>query len=193
MLASITLKYNGNYPAEIKVTLGSRFAHGTVAKVELKAGEPTLLLCLRLVVVRLPHNQPRRLYLMHPRPCLAALLIGTILIGPQLCLARGEWPDGPNKGWFQSLERPDNDANPHRKLDPKSLFCCGEADVVKTKFRVESGGDKYPEDRWYAWLDNQWTLVPPEKVVKGFAPDGRPYLFMLANTIQCFVRPKGGI
>jgi hypothetical protein len=29
--------------------------------------------------------------------------------------------------------------------------------------------------------------------VPDYAPDGRPYLFMLAGTIQCFVRPKGGL
>ena len=25
------------------------------------------------------------------------------------------------------------------------------------------------------------------------APNGQPYLFVLAGTIQCFVRPKGGL
>jgi hypothetical protein len=35
--------------------------------------------------------------------------------------------------------------------------------------------------------------VPPEKIVPDFAPDGQPYLFLLADTIQCFVRPKGGL
>jgi hypothetical protein len=129
---------------------------------------------------------------MFPR-CLAVLLITATLTTAQTCQAGGEWPDGPNKEWFQNLLRPDNEANPNRKLDPKSLSCCGAADVVKTKFRVESGGGRYPEDRWYAWLNDQWAPVPPEKIVKDFAPDGLPYLFVLAGTIQCFVRPKGGI
>jgi hypothetical protein len=34
---------------------------------------------------------------------------------------------------------------------------------------------------------------PPEKIIKDFAPNGQPYLFMLAGTIQCFVPPKGGL
>ena len=53
--------------------------------------------------------------------------------------------------------------------------------------------EKYPEDVWYAWLKDQWVRVPPEKIVPDFAPDGQPYLFLLADTIQCFVRPKGGL
>jgi len=104
-------------------------------------------------------------------------------------LAGGEWPDGPYKSWFQNLERPDNHLNPHR--DARSRSCCGVADVVKTRFKVENGDVRHPEDRWYAWLDNDWVLIPPEKIVRDHAPNGEAYLFMLANTIQCFVRPKG--
>jgi hypothetical protein len=105
--------------------------------------------------------------------------------------AGGAWPDGPNKAWFQKLQRPDNDANPQR--DQKSRFCCGVADTVKTRFKVEPGTEKYPEDRWYAWIKDEWTAIPPEKIVKDYAPDGQAYLFMLAGTVQCFVRPKGGL
>jgi hypothetical protein len=47
------------------------------------------------------------------------------------------WPDGPNKAWFENLQRPDNHLHPERRYDPKSLYCCGEADVVHTKFKVE--------------------------------------------------------
>jgi hypothetical protein len=65
--------------------------------------------------------------------------------------------------------------------------------TVKTKFKVEPGDERYPEDRWYAWLKDQWVQVPPEKIVSDFAPDGQAYLFLLADTIQCFVRPKGGL
>jgi hypothetical protein len=53
-------------------------------------------------------------------------------------------------------------------------------------------GQKHPEDHWYAWLDDNWVIVPPDKIVPDYAPDGQAYLFMLAGTIQC-VRPKGGI
>jgi len=55
---------------------------------------------------------------------------------------RGEWPDGPNKAWFENLQRPDNHLHPYRQKEPKSLYCCGEADVVKTKFKVESNGGR---------------------------------------------------
>jgi len=108
-------------------------------------------------------------------------------------LTHEDWPDGPHKEWFKNLQRPDNAAHPHRRLDHKSLFCCGAADVVKTKFMVEPGGDRYPDDVWYAWLNNTWTRIPPEKIVKDYAPDDQAHLFVLAGTIQCFVRPKGGI
>jgi quercetin dioxygenase-like cupin family protein len=37
----------------------------------------------------------------------------------------------------------------------------------------------------------EWVLIPPEKIVPDHAPDGQAYLFMLAGTIQCFVRPRG--
>jgi hypothetical protein len=103
------------------------------------------------------------------------------------------YPDGPMKDWFQKLERPDNHLAPYRKRDQKSLFCCGIADTVKTQFRVEPGDERYPQDRWYAWLNNEWVRIPPEKIVPDFAPDGQAYLFVLAGTIQCFVPPKGGL
>jgi hypothetical protein len=106
----------------------------------------------------------------------------------------GEWPDSPNTPWFENLQRPDNHLDkPHRNADPKSLFCCGIADTVKIKFKVEPGDEKYPEDRWHAWLKDEWVLVPPEKIVPDYAPHGQAYLFLLADTIQCFVRPKGGL
>jgi hypothetical protein len=102
----------------------------------------------------------------------------------------GEWPDGPYKEWFQNLLRPDNHLRPSGR--EQSLYCCGVADVVKTQFRVEAGDSQYPEDRWYAWLNEQWVLIPAEKIVQDYAPDGQPYLFMWSGSIQCFVRPKGG-
>ena len=125
-----------------------------------------------------------------------AMLAITVIAAPlffavtEHSFARGEWPEGPYKHWFQTLERPDNDKHPYR--DPKSRSCCGAADVVKTKFKVENGNEKYPEDRWYAWINDDSIPIPPEKIVKDHAPNGQPYLFMLAGTVQCFVRPKGG-
>jgi hypothetical protein len=128
-----------------------------------------------------------------------AMLLATVLVAPlsivvtKYSLAHGDWPEGPHKRWFESLQRPDNHLHPERQLDHKSLFCCGAADVVKTKFKIEPSGDRYPEDTWYAWINESWTRIPPEKIVKDYAPDDQAHLFMLAGTIQCFVRPKGGL
>jgi hypothetical protein len=105
--------------------------------------------------------------------------------------AGGEWPDSPYKAWFQNLQRPDNHLNPQR--DEKSRYCCGIADTVDTKFKVESTGGPHPDDVWCAWLNETWVKIPPEKIVSDFAPNGRAYLFLLGNSIQCFVRPKGGL
>jgi hypothetical protein len=123
----------------------------------------------------------------------ALLATASTLVFCTTGLTHADWPEGPHKEWLESLQRPDNDAHPYRKADPKSLLCCGAADVVKTKFKVELGRDRYPDDVWYAWLNNTWTRIPPEKIVKDYAPDGQAHLFVLADTIQCFVRPKGGI
>ena len=108
--------------------------------------------------------------------------ICTVATAP--CFALGEWPGGPHKEWFEHSEQ---------NVDPKSQHCCGAADVVRTRFKVAMAGGEYPEDSWYAWLNDLWTTIPPEKIVEGHAPNGQPYLFMLAGTIQCFVRPKGGL
>ena len=99
----------------------------------------------------------------------------------------------PTSYGSKDYSAPTTDLNPSRKIDQKSLFCCGIADTVKTKFKVEPGDERYPEDRWYAWLKDDWVLVPSEKIVPDFAPDGQAHLFLLAGTIQCFVRPKGGL
>jgi hypothetical protein len=125
--------------------------------------------------------------------CFGAMVATILSTVNTPCIAGGEWPDGPNKEWFQNLQRPDNHLHPERQMDPKSLFCCGAADVVKTQFKVESAGDRHPDDTWYAWLNESWTRIPAEKIIADHAPDGQPYLFMLAGTIQCFVRPKGGL
>ena len=122
-----------------------------------------------------------------------SVALSLTIASAQRTIAGRDWPDGPNKTYFEGLQRPDNDKHPYRAQDLKSLFCCGVADTVKTKFKVKSGSERYPEDRWYAWLNEQWTPIPPEKIVHDHAPDGQPYLFLLAGTIQCFVPPKGGL
>ena len=102
---------------------------------------------------------------MSVRTIAAAMAATVRLVLPSELLAGGEWPDSPNSAWFQNLQRPDNDKNPHRALDPKSLFCCGIADTVKTKFKVEAGNERYPEDRWYAWLKDDWVVIPHDHLV----------------------------
>ena len=125
--------------------------------------------------------------------CVCAIVTMIFMTATVPCVAGGEWPDGPYREWFQNLQRPDNHLHPERDLDAKSRYCCGAADIVKTQFKVESEGGQYPEDTWYAWLEGSWIKIPPLKIVKDYAPNGQPYLFMLAGTIQCFVRPKGGL
>ena len=61
--------------------------------------------------------------------------------------------------WFLWLERPYN--YKHLDRNEKSRSCCGAAGVVKTEFKVENGDEGYPEDRWYAWINEQWIPIPP--------------------------------
>jgi hypothetical protein len=113
-----------------------------------------------------------------------------------------QWPDGPNKRFFQTLERPDawKGANAFERS------CCGHGDIIKTKFKVEPGGGEHPQDTWSAWLQDKWVEIPDRKIVPGHAPDGQAYLFVMHvrsddflgavpayNVILCFVRPRGGL
>ena len=111
------------------------------------------------------------------RPACICSVVTAFIFFTSPCFALGEWPDGPHKEWFENLRRPDNHLHPERNVDPKSQYCCGAADVVRTRFKVEMAGGEYPEDSWYAWLNNSWTKIPPEKIVEGHAPNGQPYLF----------------
>ena len=103
-----------------------------------------------------------------------------------------EWPDGPVRDFLKNLQRPDK----------KAQSCCDAGDVVKTKFKVEGTG-QHPDDQWYAWLNEKWVRIPPDRIVPGYAPDGQAYLFVREivpdmeaaslKSIACFVRPKGGL
>lgn len=124
---------------------------------------------------------------------LGAAILGASMFVALVDAVCAHGPGEPHKDWFESLQRPDNHLYPERNKDPKSLYCCGAADIVKTKFMVEPGNERYPEDVWYAWLNDAWTRIPPEKILKDFAPDDQAHLFVLAGTIQCFVRPRGGL
>jgi hypothetical protein len=108
-----------------------------------------------------------------------------------------QWPDSPLNKWFKSPERPDNYLRP---LDKDRTSCCGAGDTVDTKFKVEPGTGPHPDDVWYAWLDDAWAKIPPEKIISDFAPDGKAYLFILRfrNAYEPYehdeiVRPKGGL
>ena len=106
---------------------------------------------------------------------------------------RREWPDGPVKDFLKDLRRPDMEAQ----------SCCDAGDTVKTKFKVEGTG-RHPDDQWYAWLNEKWVRIPPDRIVSDYAPDGQAYLFVREIVsdmegasefmiIACFVRPKGGL
>jgi hypothetical protein len=81
---------------------------------------------------------------MRRKGLVAAILVAAVVLArPTIGIAH----DGPLKEWLEGLKRPDNDRHPERHQNWKSLFCCGEADIVKTKFKVEYTGGPYPEDQ----------------------------------------------
>ena len=105
----------------------------------------------------------------------------------------------PDSLFLDTLERPDNAANPSRNASGStynSRLCCTDQDAVKVDYEmVVPEGGKYPEPEWYVWIDLDGTgvkrvRVPPEKIVEDYAPTGQAYAFVLGRTIQCFVRPQ---
>jgi hypothetical protein len=102
-------------------------------------------------------------------------------------------PHGIDSEFLNTLERPDNHKNPSRSTrgTHNSLLCCTDQDAVKVKYRVERGGAQYPQDVWYVWFKEAWAKVDEDKISPEYAPSGHAYIFILGNTIQCFVRPKG--
>ena len=105
---------------------------------------------------------------------------------------RGEWPDGPNKTWFENLQRPDNHLHPYRQQDQKSLYCCGEADVVRTKFKVESTGGPHPEDTWYAWLKDEWVRFRRRRSSKTSRQLARRFFFSWPTQFNASCRRRAG-
>jgi hypothetical protein len=95
--------------------------------------------------------------------------------------------------FLNTLERPDNYKNPSRRSrgTHNSLLCCTDQDAVKVKYRVEPGGSQHPQDIWYVRFKETWTRVDDDKISPEHAPSGQAYIFVLGDTIQCFVRPKG--
>jgi len=104
-----------------------------------------------------------------------------------------------DRKFLDNLQRPDNRANERR--DEKSKSCCTEKDAVSVEYKmVVPEGAKYPEPEWYVWIDAhksdgtpseyKWVKVPPEKIVEEHSPSGQAYVYLMAYTIQCFVRPQ---
>jgi len=68
----------------------------------------------------------------------------------------------------------------------------------KRQYRiVVPEGAKYPEPEWYVWIEAhnpdgeyKWVKVPSEKIVEEYSPSGQAYVYLMAYTIQCFVRPQ---
>jgi hypothetical protein len=76
----------------------------------------------------------------------AAWAVGISLVFPNASLADGrEWPDGPNKKWLESLQRPDNEQHPYRKFDPKSLSCCDAGITFKPSSRSRMSAANIPK------------------------------------------------
>jgi hypothetical protein len=132
--------------------------------------------------------------------------LAAALLSAAVAHAGDAWPDGPNKRFFESLQRPDNYKRPYQDEHIKS--CCGAGDIVKTQFRVVPAADssKHPQDAWVAWHKGKWVRIPSEKIVPDYAPDGQADLFIMqvdseqsdfgphaSDVIICFVRPKGGL
>ena len=75
----------------------------------------------------------------------------------------------------------------------------------QNQFKVLPANRGHPEDAWFAWLNERWEQIPPQKIVSDFAPDGQAYLFVLHvgdktnwaasgyDVVICFVRPRGGL
>ena len=101
---------------------------------------------------------------------LGAAILGASLLIVLAGAAGAHEPGEPHKSWFESLQRPDNHLHPERNSDRKSLYCCGAADIVKTKFMVEPGSERYPDDVWYAWLNKAWTRNSAGEDPQGVRP-----------------------
>ena len=60
-------------------------------------------------------------------------------------LAGGEWPDGPNKLWFESLQRPDNHLAPYRKLDRSRCSVAASPTPSKPSLRSSRATNAIPK------------------------------------------------
>jgi hypothetical protein len=68
--------------------------------------------------------------------------------------------DNLDSHFLDTLERPDNAANPARNMAGtfNSRLCCTNQDAVKVDYEmVVPQGGKYPEPEWYVWIDLDGT------------------------------------
>jgi hypothetical protein len=104
-----------------------------------------------------------------------------------------------DRKFLDNLQRPDN--RPDDRRDKKSKSCCTDKDAVKVEYKmVVPEGDRYPEPEWYVWLESyqpdgtpgqySWLKVPPDKIVDEYSLSGQAYVYLIAHSIQCFVRPQ---
>src|SRR3954469_2613386 len=104
-----------------------------------------------------------------------------------------------DRKFLDNLQRPDN--RPDDRRDKRSKSCCTDKDAVKVEYKmVVIEGDRYPEPEWYVWLASyqpdgkpgkySWLKVPPDKIVEEYSPSGQAYVYLIAHSIQCFVRPQ---
>jgi hypothetical protein len=94
-------------------------------------------------------------------------------------VACGDWALVFDSAWFHILQRPDNDKNPQR--DHKSRFCCGVADTVKTRFKVEPGTEKYPGIAGTPGSRTNGFRFLRKRSSRATHPTGKPIFFMLAR------------
>ncbi len=104
-----------------------------------------------------------------------------------------------DRKFLDNLQRPDN--RPDDRRDKKSKSCCTDKDAVKVEYKmVVPEGDRYPEPEWYVSLQSyqpdgtpgqySWLKVPPDKIVDEYSLSGQAYVYLIAHSIQCFVRPQ---
>ncbi len=95
----------------------------------------------------------------------------------------------PHHGWYENAE---TTIRSRERLN-WMVRCCAQAEVVRTKFRVDrTTGDDVWE--WYDPALNRWRVVPDDIIHWGeHAPDKRPTLFINAGKEVCFFPPEEGI
>ena len=105
-----------------------------------------------------------------------------------------------DRKFLDNLQRPDN--RPDERFDKKSKSCCTDKDAVKVEYTRCSRPKALSilEPEWYVWIEAhkpdgtpgeyKWVKVPPEKNRRRISPSGQAYVYLIAHTIQCFVRPQ---